>query len=231
MERHRIGIVIPALNEESTIANVVSRAARYGVPVVVDDGSSDRTAQLAEAAGAAVVRHPQNRGYDEALNSGAARAVSLGCESFITMDADGQHDPATLDSFLTELDRGADVVAGVRDRRARFAETAFAWCTKARWKLNDPLCGMKAYRTDLYLERGVLDTYGSIGTELLLYAARRRKRIAQVPVKTRERAGTPRFGRRLSANARILRACWIGLTRGAGVKAGPEGGASHERGA
>lgn len=211
MERHRIGIVIPALNEEATIGSVVSRACQYGLPIVVDDGSRDQTADLAIAAGAVVVRHAQNRGYDEALNSGVTRAAELDCVYFMTMDADGQHDTATFESFITELDRGADLVAGVRDHRARFSETVFAWLATAIWGLRDPLCGMKAYRMTLYCERKVFDTYGSIGTELLLYAARRGKRIAQVPVKIRERSGAARFGRRLSANVRIMRACWIGL--------------------
>jgi glycosyltransferase involved in cell wall biosynthesis len=70
MERHRIGIIIPALNEANTIAAIVTGAANYGLPIVVDDGSSDETGAFAAAAGAAVVRIDTNVGYDEALNLG-----------------------------------------------------------------------------------------------------------------------------------------------------------------
>ena len=117
MERHRIGIVIPALNESATIGPLVKRAAEYGVPIVVDDGSTDHMGDIALAAGATVVRHDVNGGYDAALNSGFARAAELGCLYVVTMDADGQHDPTIVGQFIQGLDAGADIVIGTRDRR------------------------------------------------------------------------------------------------------------------
>lgn len=213
MDRSRVAIVIPALNEAATIAAVVAKARSYGVPVVVDDGSSDNTAELAVAAGAVAVCHFGNLGYDMALNSGFDRATQLGCSYIVTMDADGQHDPLLLDSFLTALDQGADLVCGIRDRRQRIGEVLFAWFAKWKWGIDDPLCGMKAYRTTLFAALGHFDSYGSIGTELAIFAARRGARIVQLPVKTRDRADQPRFGRRFAANRRILRALWIGMLR------------------
>ncbi len=211
MERHRIGIVIPALNEAATIGWVVSNASQYGVPIVVDDGSSDETGELATSAGATVVRHDVNRGYDQAINSGFARAEELGCEYVVTMDADGQHAPTILKAFMQALDDGADVVVGIRDRRQRLSEHIFAWVGSAKWGIRDPLCGMKAYRIAIYRELGHFDSYNSIGTELAIYAAKSGKRIAQLAVKTRERSDEPRFGRRYSTNKRILRALWLGV--------------------
>lgn len=211
MDRSGLGIVIPALNEAASIGPVVAQAARFGLPIVVDDGSSDDTGAIAANAGAQVVRHDRNRGYDRALDSGFARAASLGCETIVTMDADGQHNPELLQQFIGALDRGADVVIGVRDRRQRFAEHVFAWLGKRLWGIEDPLCGMKGYRTRLYSELGHFDAYGSIGTELSIYAARRGYAIVQLPVKTRDRVGAPRFGRRLSANWKIFRALVLAL--------------------
>jgi glycosyltransferase involved in cell wall biosynthesis len=150
-------------------------------------------------------------GYDQALNSGFARASELGCEYVITMDADGQHDPTILTSFIQTLDAGADVVVGIRDRRQRLAEHIFAWVSSVKWGVNDPLCGLKAYRVEVYRELGHFDSYDSIGTELTIYAAKVGKKIMQVPVKTRERSDEPRFGRRYSANWRILRALLLSL--------------------
>ena len=216
MDRRRVAIVVPALNEAATIGDVVAGAARFGIALVVDDGSTDGTGVVAAAAGADVVRHPSRRGYDEAINSGFARAAELACEYVVTVDADGQHDPGLVGAFLEALDGGAEVVVGVRDRRARLAEILFGWAAYLRWKLRDPLCGMKAYRTDVWRELGHFDCYGSIGTELALFAAKRGKRILQIPVPTRERADAPRFGRRFDANRRILRALWIGMTQPAG---------------
>jgi glycosyltransferase involved in cell wall biosynthesis len=211
MDRHRIGIVIPALNEAKTVGSIVSSASSYGVPIVVDDGSSDKTGELAAAAGATVVRHAVNRGYDAALNSGFAQAAKLDCKYVITMDADGQHNPGILESFIQMLDAGADVVIGNRDRRQRLAEHIFAWVASARWGIHDPLCGMKAYRIEIYSALGHFDACGSIGTELAIYAAKSGRRIAQLEIKTRDRTDAPRFGRKFSANMRILRALWLSI--------------------
>jgi glycosyltransferase involved in cell wall biosynthesis len=211
VDRSRVAIVIPALNEERTIAGVVTAVSAFGRAIVVDDGSTDATGALAAAAGAEVVRHAVNRGYDAALDSGFAAASRAGCDCIVTVDADGQHRPALIDEFLRAIDGGADVVVGVRDRRQRFGEHAFAVVGRRLWGIDDPLCGMKAYRTGVYRALGHFDAYGSIGTELCLFAVRRGMRIMQVPVATRDRLDQPRFGRRWSANLRILRALAVAL--------------------
>lgn len=210
MDRSGIAIVIPAFNEESTIGRVVASVSSLGVSIVVDDGSADRTGVVAAAAGAVVARHSHNRGYDQALNSGFARAREMACRYVLTMDADGQHDAAVARGFLQALEDGADIVAGVRDRRQRMAEHVFAWLAQIRWGLLDPLCGMKAYRMEVYEALGHFDCYASIGTELLLFAARSKRRIVQLPVPTRARPDHARFGKRWPANQRILRALWRG---------------------
>ena len=206
MDRSRIGIVIPALNESKTISDVVAAASRYGTPIVVDDGSTDSTGELAAASGAVVVSHLVNRGYDGALNSGFNKAAEIGCEAIITVDADGQHDPTLIQQFISALDAGADVVIGVRSRRQRIAEHLFAAYTKLRYGIDDPLCGMKAYRTTVFNRLGHFDSFGSIGTELAIFAARSGLRVSQLPFQVRERTGTSRFGRVLSGTMKILRA-------------------------
>ena len=75
MDRLRIALVVPALNEAATIAAVVKGALRYGTCIVVDDGSTDDTADRARQAGAVVVSHTANLGYDAALNSGCKVAA------------------------------------------------------------------------------------------------------------------------------------------------------------
>lgn len=213
MDRSRVAIVIPAFNEAATIDRVVKAVQSQGIPIVVDDGSSDETAACAVAAGADVIRLSRQSGYDGALNAGFDRAEKLGCEFMITMDADGQHDPISLTAFLQQLEVGAEVVVGVRERQQRLGETIFAWLGHAMWGIADPLCGMKAYCSSVYRELGHFDSYGSVGTELAIFAARRQRRIANLPIRTRARNDQPRFGRRFQANYRILRALWLGVTR------------------
>ena len=213
MDRARFAIVIPALNEESSIGTVVSSCSAYGLPIVVDDGSVDRTGEVSKASGAEVVRHAINRGYDAALNSGFHRAAELDCEFVITIDADGQHNPHLIMKYLDLLKDGADIVVGIRDKHQRFAEYCFSLVTQSLYGLSDPLCGLKGYRMSLYRALGHFDAYGSIGTELALFSVRSGFRLEQVPIVVRERNGEPRFGRKLQANYKIFRALILSLTR------------------
>ncbi|MEM9209428.1 MAG: glycosyltransferase family 2 protein [Pseudomonadota bacterium] len=108
-------IVIPAKNEAASIADVVSRAHRTfsaAEIIVVDDGSDDETAALAESAGANVRRHPVSLGNGAAIKTGA-RAASGDLIAF--MDADGQHSPEDLVRLVDRLDAGFDMVVGARD--------------------------------------------------------------------------------------------------------------------
>jgi glycosyltransferase involved in cell wall biosynthesis len=213
MDRPRVGIVVPALNESATILRIVEAVRAYGMPIVVDDGSTDATAELAMSGGAIVVSHEKNRGYDAALNSGFKKAVEMGSEIIITVDADGQHDPSLLQKFIDKIDAGTDVVVGIRSRRQRFAEHLFAWYTNLLYGIKDPLCGMKAYRTVVYEALGHFDSYGSIGTELAIFAAKKGCRLGQIPFAVRERKDQPRFGRILVGNYKIIRAILLSIWR------------------
>ena len=206
MDRSRVGIVIPALNESATISVIVEAVKKYGVPIVVDDGSTDNTAELARQAGGVVVSHECNRGYDAALDSGFRKASEIACEVIITLDADGQHDPSLIIKFIEWIDAGAEVVVGTRSARQRLAEHVFAWYTRSRFGIHDPLCGMKAYKTSVYRALGHFDAYGSIGTELMIFAAKNGYRIDQIPFEVRDRLGESRFGKVLSGNYKIFRA-------------------------
>ena len=108
--------VIPAYNEERFIASVVLQTKPFAKHVVVvDDGSSDRTAQLAEAAGALVVRQPTNLGKAAALNAGFARAKALEPRVVVCLDGDAQHEPSEIPLIVGPVLAGeADVVIGSR---------------------------------------------------------------------------------------------------------------------
>lgn len=213
MARPKVAIVIPAFNEEKTIGTIVESVLTHGAAIVVDDGSDDDTAKIAKAAGAEVVRHRYNRGYDGALNSGFEKAITLGSEIIITFDADGQHSVSLINNYLTEIYNGADVVVGIRNRRARLSEVIFSWISTKLWNINDPQCGMKAYRSEVYRRLGHFDSYGSIGTELCIFAAKNNFQIAQVPFEIKERVDQPRFGGFWGANWKIFRAIALGVLR------------------
>ena len=129
--------LIPGYNEAPRIAAVVSAARVHAPVVVVDDGSTDDTAEVAERAGATVLRQRPNQGKGAALRTGFRYALDAGVEAAVTLDADGQHDPAEIPSFLATWAAGdVDLVVGGRDFRRmplvrRLSNTigglAFSW--------------------------------------------------------------------------------------------------------
>jgi glycosyltransferase involved in cell wall biosynthesis len=206
-----LAAIIPALNEEHSIEAVIRQISHRALAIVVDDGSSDNTAMLARAAGAYVVSHTENRGYDCALETGLLTAIALGCTFAVTMDADGQHDPTLLDQFSAELSAGADLVVGRRDRTQRWSEALFCIVGCVAWGLNDPLCGMKGYRLSILDGMKGINTYPSIGTELAVRLVKGGVKAHQLLLKTKPREGISRFGDGFKANMAIIRALWFGL--------------------
>ena len=206
-----LAIVIPAFNESSVIASVVTKNLDYGIPIVVDDGSTDDTATKAFWAGAHIVQIGSNKGYDNALISGIHEAIKLGFSFAITLDGDGQHDPQLIHLFLKEFSMGADLVLGIRSCFQRPSEALFAYLANYLWGIQDPLCGMKGYRLSKLNNLESLSTYSSIGTELTIKAARSGWNIQQVYVPILNRARKSRFGVGLNANWRVLKALLFGL--------------------
>jgi glycosyltransferase involved in cell wall biosynthesis len=135
--------LIPAYNEEVHIAGVVSGALAHLPVLVVDDGSKDSTVQCAETAGATVLRQIPNQGKGAALKAGLRWAVAAGYEAVVTLDADGQHDPAELPSFVQAYQaRGADLIIGSRDFSQmppirRLANTVGRWLFS--WAIGRPV--------------------------------------------------------------------------------------------
>lgn len=118
MDRGNHLIIIPALNEEKTIAQVIEDTRKH-VPfadvLVINDGSTDRTADIAKKMNVTVIDLPFHLGYGAALQTGFRFAEKYGYATVITMDADGQHLPSSIKNLLAAIEReGADVVIGSR---------------------------------------------------------------------------------------------------------------------
>jgi glycosyltransferase involved in cell wall biosynthesis len=116
MKSSEILALIPAYNEATRLAPVVTGALSQLPVLVVDDGSTDNTAAVADSAGAAVLPQIPNQGKGAALRAGFQRAIDEGYGAVLTLDADGQHDPAEIPNFLQayQVDR-ADLIIGSRD--------------------------------------------------------------------------------------------------------------------
>jgi glycosyltransferase involved in cell wall biosynthesis len=111
-----IAALIPAYNAAGSLPAVIAGAKEFGLPVVVvDDGSDDATAEVARAAGAEVLRHQVNRGKGMALRTGFWFILQQGYKAVITIDADGQHDPSYIPSFIRAFEQArGEIVIGSR---------------------------------------------------------------------------------------------------------------------
>ena len=108
--------LIPAFEEGPRVGAVVEAARRHLPVVVVDDGSSDDTASVAESAGATVLRQVPNAGKGAALRRGFRHALDAACDAVVTLDADGQHDPDEIPAFLAAFEASRpELIIGQRD--------------------------------------------------------------------------------------------------------------------
>ena len=210
MVRHKLAIVIPVWNEEKTIYSVIKAVSDFGQVIVIDDFSNDNTLIEALKTNAIVYSLKKNSGYEAAIEKGFEIAIKNKFNFVITMDGDGQHDPNTVKNIYEILKNNVDLVRATRDSLQRIGEYLFAFYTKIRWSINDPLSGLKGYNISLYSTLGHFDSYRSIGTEILIYALKNNYKVSQIKTKTRKREDLSRFGGSFKANIKILRA--LGLS-------------------
>jgi glycosyltransferase involved in cell wall biosynthesis len=96
-------IIIPSYNEEKAIESVVKESLNYSDVLVIDDGSSDLTSELAKNAGAQIIKHEENRGKGAAIKTGLKYAIDNGYNAMVLLDGDGQHDPRFIPSLINEI--------------------------------------------------------------------------------------------------------------------------------
>lgn len=201
-EPQRVLVVVPAWNEERSVAHVVAevRSARPDVDVlVIDDGSADATATEAERAGALVCRLPFNLGVGGAMRTGYRYALRHGYDVVVQVDADGQHDPAYLKTLVEGLDT-ADVVIGARfagegdypargPRRWAMVLLAFVLSRLAKRKLTDVTSGFRAANRraiEIFAQHYPAEYLGDT-VESLVIALRVGCQVRQIPVAMRPR--------------------------------------------
>ena len=197
-----VSVIIPALNEEEPIAAVVRDCLTTGLPgeiIVVDNGSTDRTAERASAAGAKVVSEP-TPGYGRACAAGV-RALSLDCELVVFLDGDGSDCPEFMSQLVEPIQRDEqDFVIGSRTRGKRehgsmnFQQIAAGRVAGALLRLlygvrYSDMCPFRAIRREALEKLEMKETTYGWNLEMQMRAARARVRILEIPVNHRCRTG------------------------------------------
>lgn len=198
-----LAVVIPAFNEEPTVAGVVAEIPRQiaglrAEVIVVVDGASDRTAAQAAGGGALVCDVPVNRGQGAALKLGYWLARARGARVIATIDADGQYEARELESVVRPiLDGEADFVSGSRrlgtelttDRVRHLGVLVFGalFSVMVGHRVTDPACGLRAMRSEV-TAAVTLEQPQYQASELMISAALHGFRLAEVPTSMRDRA-------------------------------------------
>jgi glycosyltransferase involved in cell wall biosynthesis len=191
----RVVVVIPAYNEERTITGVIRGLHRQGLTslIVIDDGSSDHTAELAFQEGAILLRHVLNRGLGGALGTGIKAALHLGAEVIVTFDADGQHDPNDVPRLLEPITKGdADVVIGSRMLDplgmpyqrcvANWIANVVTYLLFGTWT-TDSQSGLRAFSSQAAARMRIMTRGMEVSSEIIAETVKNRLRRQEVPVK------------------------------------------------
>jgi glycosyltransferase involved in cell wall biosynthesis len=187
---------IPAYNEEKTIARVVLGAQKHAhIVVVCDDGSSDLTGEIAARLGAVVVRHERNSGYGAALQSLFKRARELNADVLVTLDADGQHDPAQIPLLVKPIEEGvAGVVLGSRfkdkngaDDMPKYRQFGVKVITKltngnGKHVVSDAQSGFRAYSKRALEHLSMSENGMGASVELLRAISKSGLKVCEVPI-------------------------------------------------
>jgi glycosyltransferase involved in cell wall biosynthesis len=190
----RYCVVIPAFQAAKTIGDLVARVKPQGLGViVVDDGSHDATAAISSAQGALVISHVTNQGKGSALRTGFEHALRSGYDGIVTLDSDGQHDPAEIPQLIRAGEvQHAGLVIGNRMTDGRAMPRVRRWTNEVmsaivsalvRQSIPDSQCGFRFIRRELLQDVPLRGQRFEIETELVLAAAARRWKIISVPIR------------------------------------------------
>ena len=188
-------VLIPSYNVAGAIGPIIEDIRAQGLTVyVIDDGSTDGTASVADAAGAVVIKHAKNQGKGAALRDGFNEVLKKDFTGILVMDGDGQHEAAAINDFIKKMkDTGADIVIGnrmlntysmplVRKITNRFM--SYVLSKMCGQDLADTQCGFRLIKRNV-LEGIMLESSNyEIESELLLKAAKKGFKIKSIPVNT-----------------------------------------------
>lgn len=204
-----LAVVIPALNEATTIGNVIIEVKSIAdVIIIVDDGSIDGTGDIARELGAEVVRHNKPLGYDAAIAAGLNFAFSNpNIVAAVTCDADGQHRAVDIRNVSSQvIEGGFDYCAGVRNHYNRAIEVLLGVLSIPLFGTRDPFCGLRCYHRKVFERFGKFPSEMNIGTLPMAWVKKSELKSTFTSIQVNKRKDHPRFAKQLKANWMLSRA-------------------------
>ncbi len=219
----KIGILIPAYRAAKTLSEIIERIKKtlpFAEIIVVNDGSPDDSGKIAHQAGATVLTHEVNKGKGEALRTGFDYVVRKGFDYVITIDADLQHRPEELKSFLEKLvqDR-ADLIVGTRDfsfknmpfdRAVTNFVSSVMLTLLSGQRIRDSQSGYRLISCEILKTIKLKCRKYDLESEILIKAGRKGFKIGEVPIST-VYEGSRSFINPLVDTGRFIKICWKSL--------------------
>ncbi len=207
MEKNKIAIVIPAFNEEKTIISILNKVKNYGVPIVIDDGSNDKTKELIEKNKFKFQSNLKNMGYNYSLIKGIKYAYFKKYKYIINFDADGQHKVSDLKKIIRYLKKN-DLVYTVRNKYGRISEYLFSFLARSIYKIQDPLSGLKGYRSTIFNNYKFTFEHQLLGSDILINSLNKNFKIKFFKIIVNNRKDNSRIGNSFYANIVVIKSCF-----------------------
>jgi len=189
---HKVIAAIPAYNEEKYIGTVVLKVRQYvDEVIVVDDGSTDKTTDVARLAGASVIQHGNNRGYGASVQTLLAEAKKKNPDVLVLLDADSQHDPDEVPNLIKPILEGSDLVIGSREQQSvnipayrRIGQKTLSFFSRllSGKKIVDSECGFRAFSPRAIAKLELKQRGMAVSAETIAAAAEKGLNVTQIPI-------------------------------------------------
>ena len=197
-------ILIPSFNEEESLKTLTKKLCRnFKNIVVVNDYSTDNSLKILKKYPVKVLNNNKKLGYENSLNKGFNN-LKYKYDYLITFDADGQHDINDVKKIYKKIKKTNNyLIIGQRNNKQRLFEHVFAFILKKKFKIEDPLSGLKGINLKK-IDKSINEPFNYSGTYILLYCLIEKLKIGTIGVIQKKRIGKSKYGNFLSSNLKIL---------------------------
>ena len=207
MPKNKIAIIIPSFNEVDTVLNIYKEAKKYGRVLIVNDCSSDNTENILFKEKIIFLKNKKNLGYEASIIKGIKYIFKYwkNTKYIVTIDADGELSPKYIPFLIKKLLKdNLDIIVASRNKMNRITESALKLIFNLKFNINDPMSGLKVYKSDSLKKIINLISTKLFLVDILIIAYYYKYIIGSLKINVNKRKGKPRVGNNFVTNMKIL---------------------------